>query len=48
MRGESDYQEADLTAAKPGFCLTNMSITSLVACAVVASAVLWLCILAVL
>ncbi|MEM8582103.1 MAG: hypothetical protein AAGF50_12985 [Pseudomonadota bacterium] len=48
MRGESDYKEADLAAAITGFCLTNMSVKALVACAVATSALLWLCILAVL
>ena len=48
MRGESDYQEADLTRAKPGFCLTEMSVTALIGFALAASAVLWLCILAVI
>jgi hypothetical protein len=48
MRGESDYQEPDSSTAKPSFCLTGMSVTSLIGCAVAASVVLWLCILAVL
>ncbi|KNG95412.1 hypothetical protein [Pseudaestuariivita atlantica] len=48
MRGADDHQQPDLTHERQSFCLTNMSIATLVLGALVVSAVLWLGIWAVL
>ena len=48
MRGASDPRQSELKPERRRFCLTNMSITSQIGCAAGLSAILWLCILAVL
>ena len=48
MHGASDSRQTDLKSEAQSFCLTNMSITSLIGCAMGVAAIFWLCILAVL
>ncbi|MEL7464828.1 MAG: hypothetical protein AAFN79_12215 [Pseudomonadota bacterium] len=48
MDGASDLERNKPETIRSGFCLTGMSLASLLGCALGASAALWLCILAVL
>lgn len=48
MCDANDQDGLAISQAQQGFCLTNMSITSLVGCALGASTALRVCILAVL
>ncbi len=48
MRVENDHSKADLKSAQQGFCLTSLSVMALIGYALLASTILWLCILAVL